>query len=67
MYFAKGKDGQNIFSEVLHANNGLEKIIVEHNVQKARLIASGNDMIKKGSCSKQDCFIEAEGAVSCSF
>ncbi len=42
-------------------------IIVEHNVQAARLIAGGNVMIKKGSCSKNDCFIEAEGEVSGSF
>lgn len=42
-------------------------IIVEHNVQRAKLIADGNVMIKKGSCSKQDCFIEAKGEVSGSF
>lgn len=137
----KGTDGQNIFGEVLHANNGIEKkplkgkgfiidsdgvtylskmngkfeyingqiiisnmivvredvtavtgklevdgsvyvigsvysgghieatgdIIVEHNVEAGRLIAGGNIMIKKGSCSKRDCFIEAKGEVSGSF
>lgn len=42
-------------------------IIVEHNVESARLIAGGNIMIKKGSCSKRDCFIEAGGEVSGSF
>lgn len=137
----KGHDGQNVFGEVIHANNGLEKnplkgvgftiaedgitylsrmngkfefvngriiisnmivvredvtavtgklevdgsvyvigsvysggyikatgdIIIEHNVETGRLIASGNVMIKKGSCSKNDCFIEADGEVSGSF
>lgn len=137
----KGKDGQNVFGEVLHANKGLEKkplkgegfiidpdgvtylsrmngkfeyingriiisnmlvvsedvtavtgklevdgsvhvigsvysggsieatgdIIVEHNVETARLVAGGNIMIKKGSCSKYDCFIEAKGEVSGNF
>ncbi len=137
----KGKDGQNVFGEVLHANKGLEKkplkgvgftiapdgvtyvsklsgkleyvngriiisnmvivredvtavtgklevdgsvyvigsvfsggyiqatgdIIVEYNVETARLIAGGNVMIKRGSCSKHDCFIEAGGEVSGSF
>ncbi len=42
-------------------------IIIEHNVETARLIAGGNVMIKKGSCSKNDCFIEAGGEVSGSF
>lgn len=42
-------------------------IIIEHNVQAGRLIAGGNIMIKKGSCSKNDCFIEAKGEVSGSF
>lgn len=42
-------------------------IIIEHNVQAARLISGGNIMIKKGSCSKNDCFIEAKGEVSGSF
>ena len=42
-------------------------IIVEHNVEAARLVAGGNVMIKKGSCSKNDCFIEAKGEVSGSF
>lgn len=42
-------------------------IIVEHNVETARLIAGGNVMIKKGSCSKNDCFIDAGGEVSGSF
>lgn len=42
-------------------------IIIEHNVETARLIADGNVMIKKGSCSKNDCFIEAGGEVSGSF
>lgn len=42
-------------------------IIVEHNVEAGRLIAGGNVMIKKGSCSKFDCFIEAKGEVSGSF
>ncbi len=137
----KGHDGQNVFGEVIHANNGLEKnplkgvgftiaedgitylsrmngkfeyvngriiisnmivvredvtavtgrlevdgsvyvigsvysggyikatgdIIIEHNVETGRLIAGGNVMIKKGSCSKNDCFIEADGEVSGSF
>ncbi len=137
----KGHDGQNVFGEVIHANNGLEKnplkgvgftiaedgitylsrmngkfeyvngriiisnmivvredvtavtgrleidgsvyvigsvysggyikatgdIIIEHNVETGRLIAGGNVMIKKGSCSKNDCFIEADGEVSESF
>lgn len=42
-------------------------IIIEHNVETAQLIAGGNIMIKKGSCSKNDCFIEAGGEVSGSF
>lgn len=42
-------------------------IIIEHNVETARLIAGGNIMIKKGSCSRRDCFIEAGGEVSGSF
>lgn len=42
-------------------------IIVEYNVETARLIAGGSVMIKKGSCSKRDCFIEAQGEVSGSF
>lgn len=137
----KGRDGQNVFGEVIHANNGLEKnplkgvgftiaddgvtylsrmngkfeflngriiisnmivvredvtavtgklevdgsvyvigsvysggyikatgdIIIEHNVETGRLIAGGNVMIKKGSCSRNDCFIEAAGEVSGSF
>lgn len=42
-------------------------IIIEHNVEAARLIAGGNVMIKKGSCSKNECFIEAGGEVSGSF
>lgn len=42
-------------------------IIVEHNVEAGKLIAGGNVMIKKGSCSKNDCFIEAKGEVSGSF
>lgn len=137
----KGKDGQNVFGEVIHANEGMEKkplkgegfqiapdgvtylsklngkfeyingriiisnmvivredvtavtgklevdgsvyvvgsvysggyisatgdIIVEHNVEAGRLVAGGNIMIKKGSCSKNDCFIEAGGEVSGSF
>ena len=42
-------------------------IIIEHNVETARLIAGGNVMIKKGSCSKNDCFIDAGGEVSGSF
>lgn len=137
----KGKDGQNVFGEVIHANDGTEKkplkgegftiakdgvtyisklngkfefingqiiitnmiivredvtsttgklevdgsvyvigsvhsggyisatgdIIIEHNVEAGRLIAGGNVMIKKGSCSKNDCFIEAKGEVSGSF
>lgn len=42
-------------------------IIVEHNVETAKLIAGGNVMIKKGSCSKNDCFIDAGGEVSGSF
>ena len=137
----KGHDGQNVFGEVIHANNGLEKnplkgvgftiaedgitylsrmngkfeyvngriiisnmivvredvtavtgrleidgsvyvigsvysggyikatgdIIIEHNVETGILIAGGNVMIKKGSCSKNDCFIEADGEVSGSF
>ena len=42
-------------------------IIIEHNVETAKLVAGGNVMIKKGSCSKNDCFIEAKGEVSGSF
>ncbi len=42
-------------------------IIIEHNVETARLIAGGNVMIKKGSCSRHDCFIDAGGEVSGSF
>ena len=42
-------------------------IIIEHNVEAGKLIAGGNVMIKKGSCSKNDCFIEAGGEVSGSF
>lgn len=42
-------------------------IIVEHNVEAGKLIAGGNVMIKKGSCSKNDCFIEAKGEVSGKF
>lgn len=42
-------------------------IIIEYNVETAKLIAGGNVMIKKGSCSKRDCFIEAGGEVSGSF
>lgn len=42
-------------------------IVIEHNVETARLIAGGNIMIKKGSCSRHDCFIEAGGEVSGSF
>lgn len=138
---SKGTDGHNIFGEVLHASNGIEKkqlkgqgfyidkdgvtyrskmngkfeyingkifisnmiivredvtavtgklevdgsvyvigsvysggyieatgdIIIEHNVETGRLIAGGNVMIKKGSCSKHDCFIDAKGEVSGSF
>lgn len=137
----RGHDGQNVFGEIIHANNGLEKnplkgvgfmiaddgvtylsrmngkfefvngriiisnmiivredvtsvtgklevdgsvyvigsvysggyikatgdIIIEHNVETGRLIAGGNVMIKKGSCSRNDCFIEADGEVSGSF
>lgn len=137
----KGKDGQNVFGEVIRANDGMEKkplkgegftieqdgvtyiskmsgkfeyingqiiitnmvivredvtsvtgklevdgsvyvvgsvysggyisatgdIIIEHNVESGKLIAGGNIMIKKGSCSKNDCFIDAEGEVSGSF
>lgn len=42
-------------------------IIIEHNVETGKLIAGGNVMIKKGSCSRNDCFIEAGGEVSGSF
>lgn len=42
-------------------------IIIEYNVEAAKLIAGGNVMIKKGSCSKNECFIEAKGDVSGSF
>lgn len=42
-------------------------IIVEYNVETAKLVAGGNVMIKRGSCSKRDCFIEAKGEVSGSF
>lgn len=42
-------------------------IIIEYNVEAARLNAGGNVMIKKGSCSKNDCFINAGGEVSGSF
>lgn len=42
-------------------------IIVEHNVEAARLTAGGNILIKRGSCSKHNCWIEAEGEVAGSF
>jgi len=42
-------------------------IIIEHNVENAQLFAGGNIMIKKGSCSKKECLIEAGGEVSGSF
>ena len=42
-------------------------IIIEQNVEAGRLIAGGSVMIKKGSCSKNECFIEAGGEVSGSF
>lgn len=42
-------------------------IIIEHNVETAKLVAGGNVMIKKGSCSKNDCYIDAGGEVSGSF
>lgn len=42
-------------------------IIVEYNVEKGKLIAGNNIMIKKGSCPRGDCFIEAGGEVSGSF
>lgn len=42
-------------------------IIIEHNVETCRLIAGGNVMIKTGSCSKNDCFIDAGGEVSGSY
>lgn len=42
-------------------------IIIERNVETCRLIAGGNIMIKQGSCSKNDCFIDAAGEVSGSF
>lgn len=44
-----------------------EDIIIEHNVEAGRLIAGGNVMVKKGSCSKNGCFIDAGGEVSGSF
>lgn len=42
-------------------------IIIEHNVETGRLIAGGNVMIKAGSTSKNDCYIDAGGEVSGSF
>lgn len=42
-------------------------IIIEHNVEAGRLFSGGNVMIKKGSCSKNECFIEAGGEVSGNF
>lgn len=42
-------------------------IIIEYNVESAKLVSGGNIMIKKGSCSKKECFIEAKGEVSGSF
>lgn len=42
-------------------------IIIEHNVEAGKLIAGGNVMVKKGSCSKNGCFIQAGGEVSGSF
>lgn len=42
-------------------------IIIEHNVEAGRLIAGGSVMVKEGSCSKNDCFIDAGGEVSGSF
>lgn len=42
-------------------------IIIEDNVEAAKLIAGGDVMIKKGSCSKNECNIEAQGDVSGKF
>ena len=42
-------------------------IIIENNVEAARLIAGGRVLIKKGCCSKNECFISAGGEVSGSF
>lgn len=42
-------------------------IIVEQNMEQGELIAGGNVMIKRGSCSKNDCYIIAKGEVSGKF
>ncbi len=42
-------------------------IIIEHNVEMGSLIAGGNIMIKTGSTSKNECYIDAGGEVSGSF
>lgn len=42
-------------------------IIVEYNMEEGELIAGGNVMIKRGSCSKHDCYITAKGEVSGKF
>lgn len=42
-------------------------IIIEHNAQAAKLMAKGNILIKRGSCSKNECYIEAGGEVSGNF
>lgn len=54
----------------IHSGGNIEAsgdIIVEYNVETATLNAGGNIMIKRGSCSKHDCFINAGGDVSGSF
>lgn len=38
-------------------------IVVEHNMEQGELIAGGNVIIKRGSCSKNDCYITAKGEV----
>lgn len=42
-------------------------IIVEQNMEQGELIAGGNVLIKRGSCSKNDCYITAKGEVSGKF
>lgn len=38
-------------------------IVVEHNMEQGELIAGGNVIIKRGSCSKNNCYITAKGDV----
>lgn len=63
-------DGSVYVKGNVHSGGYIEAsgdIIVEYNVETARLNAGGSVMIKRGSCSKRDCFINAKGDVSGSF